>query len=214
MRNTKMKKSTKRILKYIIEFLIVAFGVFLGVFVSEWKSQKNVNKNTEKTLTFIIDEMNSNIEQFENTIEYQTNLMEDLDSLMEGLDNKDFEEVFYKNKKFRFNHLPSYQGLRFANLENIMYESAKINGVLQELNISTTQLIARLYQKQERYVSFGEQLNSKMLNINSESKVVDVLGIFELVQYDGINMGKWLLEELKNTKEELEKAKLDKAYKQ
>lgn len=209
-----MKKSSKTILKYFLEFFIVAFGVFLGVYVSEWNFQKKTDANTEKTLNFIVDEISVNITKLETSIDYQEDLIKSIDSLIALLNKDDFEAIFYRNKKFKFNKLPNYQGLRFSNLENIMFESAKINGVLQELNISTTQLIARLYQKQEGYKSFSTQVNSKFLNINSESKVVDVLSIFELVKYDGLSTEKWLLDELKNTKEKLEKTKHNKVYKQ
>jgi len=208
-----MNKKTKTILKYTIEFLIVGFGVFLGIFVSDWKSQQKIDDNSEKTLDYIVEEINSNISEVEKTIEYQTTLMEAVDSLFGKLDEKEVGAVFYKSNQVKFYKIPNYQGFRFSDLENIMFESAKINGVLKELNISTTQLIARLYQKQDNYISFAEQVNSKLLNINSESKVVDILGIFELVKYDGLSSAKWLLEELKKTKKGLEKIKQDRGYK-
>jgi len=211
-RMRKAKKSTVTIFKYFIELLIVAFGVFLGMFVSDWNIQKKTNQNIDKTLTFIISEIDSNIDKLENSIEYQTKIISSFDSVVNVLEETDLEIIYYKNKKFRFNDFPGWQGFRFSSLENIMYESAKINGVLQELNITTTQLIARIYQKQESYLEFARKVNNKLLTINSKTKVIDVMGTFELVKYDILSTEKWLLKELGNTKEELENIIQSKNY--
>ena len=110
-----MKKSSKTILKYFLEFFIVAFGVFLGVYVSEWNFQKKTDANTEKTLNFIVDEMSVNITKLETSIDYQEDLIKSIDSLIALLNKDDFEAIFYTNKKFKFNKLPNYKGLRFSN---------------------------------------------------------------------------------------------------
>jgi|GEM_PF-3632243 len=87
-----------------------------------------------------------------------------------------------------------------------MYESSKVNGVLQELNISTTRLIARIYQRQEGYVKFGELINNRLLEVDSESKIMDVLAMFELVEYDALSKVRWLKGELEITKDALVEA--------
>ena len=90
-----MRKSSNAILKYFLEFLIVAFGVFLGVYVGEWNSQKKTDENTEKTLTFIVDEMSTNITKLETSIDYQKKLVKSIDSLIARLNKEDFEAIFY-----------------------------------------------------------------------------------------------------------------------
>jgi len=202
-----MNKTTKTIAKYLIELLIVAFGVFLGFFVSEWKSQQKIDANTKKTISFIIDEMDSNIEKIEKAINYQQQLLTHVDTLSNTLNRVDVESIYYTNRKFRFDQLPNWRGFGFPNLENIMFESAKINGVLPELDITTTQLIARLYQKQQKYIIFGEQINDRLVTLNSATKVVDVLVLFEMVQFDGLVSGRQLLSEMQKTKEKLKETK-------
>ncbi len=209
---TAMKKTTKSIFKYLLEFLIVAFGVFLGVFVNDWNAQKKADENTEKTLSFILEEFDSNISKLETTLEYQDKILKSVDSTLVGLDRDDLEATYYTNRKFRFDKIPYWRGFGFPRLGDIVYESAKINGVLQELDISTTKLIARLYEKQDGFIEFGESINNKILSMNSETKVVDILVLFEQVKYDGTQTGMWLLNEMKKTKEELQKIKEDKQY--
>ncbi len=211
-RNQKMKKRLSTVLKYSIEFLIVAFGVYLGVFVSERNVQKKIDENTERSLTFIIEELDSNIDQLNNSIEYQTKIVSSLDSITQNLEDSDLEMIYYSNRKFRFNELPNWRGLGFSSLENISYESAKINGVIAELNINTTRMIARAYHNQQAYTEFSKKVNNKLLEIDSNSKIIDVLGIFELLKYDVLSTEQWLLNQLKEYKEELEKIKHDKGY--
>lgn len=207
-----MKKRTSTVLKYLIELLIVAFGVFLGVFISEKNAQKKINENTEKSLSFIIEELDSNINQLSNSIDYQTKIISSLDSVTQNLKESDLEMMYYSNRKFRFNELPNWRGMGFSSLENISYESAKINGVIGELNINTTRLIARAYQSQKGYSEFSKEVNRKLFEIDSNSKIIDVLGIFELLKYDVLSTEKWLLNELNNYKEKLEKTKHNKGY--
>ncbi len=206
------KKTTITILKYIIELLIVAFGVYLGVFVSERNAQKKIDENTEKSLTFIIEELNSNIDKLMNSIAYQTKIISSIDSATHNLKNSDLESIYYSNNKFRFNELPGWKGLGFSSLEDISYESSKINGVIAELNIKTTRLIARAYKNQKAYTEFSKEINNKLLEIDSSSKLIDVLGIFELLKYDVMSTENWLLQSLKKYKEELEKSKQNKSY--
>ena len=94
-----------------------------------------------------------------------------------------------------------------------MFESAKINGVLQELNIATTRMIAQAYKHKEVYSKINEQTNNKILSITSETKVKHVLSIFDLIKEDALETEEWLLMELVKTKEQLEKAKHNKTYK-
>jgi len=207
-----MKKGAFSILKYLIEFIIVAFGVFLGVFVSEKNAQNKINNNTEKSLTFIIEEIDSNIMKLTNSIDYQSQIIASLDSVTHNLRQSDIGNSYYKNRKFRFNNLPGWRGMGLPSLETISYESAKMNGVIGGLNIHTTRLIARAYNRQEAFTEFSKKVNNKLLEINSNTKLIDVLGIFELLKYDIFSTEKWLVNELKNFKEELEIIKKNKEY--
>lgn len=132
--------------------------------------------------------------------------MASVDRVIQSLDESDYKDIYYSNEKFRFHTLPNWRGLGFPALDNISFESAKINGVIGELNINTTQLIARAYQAQDGYIDFAKEVNKKLLEVNSDTKIIDVLGIFELLKFDVISTVKWLLNELKRTKEELEKS--------
>jgi len=103
-----MTKRSKTIVKYLVEFLVVAFGVFLGVFVIEWNTQNKTDQNTKRTLAFIIDEIDSNIEKLDHTTKYQTVLVSSADSITALLDEEVMKETFYNNDNFRLSYLPNW----------------------------------------------------------------------------------------------------------
>lgn len=189
---------------YLIESFIVAFGVFLGFYVSEWNSQKRNFENIEKSIRYITDEISGNITKIENSLDYQSKLILKIDSMKNLLNKDDLDRIYYKSEIFRINKIQNFKGLQFPNLENIMFESSKINGVFQDMNITTAQKITSLYKKQDSFIDFTEKVENKLLNLSSESKVVDVVGLVELLKYDGINFEKSLLDDLKSTKINLE----------
>jgi hypothetical protein len=121
--------------------------------------------------------------------------------------DKDLEAVYYTNTKFKHFNLPGWKGLGTAYPETIIYESAKISGVFQELNITTIKRIASIYKGLEMYSKFSQSQLDQLLAINSETKVIDVYRLIELIKFDMLNFEKALLNELKLSVKELKEIK-------
>jgi hypothetical protein len=190
--------------KYALEIVIVAFGVFLGVFAGEWNTKRNIEANNEKTLVFILDEIESNIEKFDRAVKYHKQLNHEVDSLWSTLETRDKLEKQFESNKFRYSNLPSWNTIGTANPDNIVFESAKISGVFQEIDIKTTKLIANAYKYIQLYQDISKATLEKMLATNSDTKIIDVYKIFYLLKYDVFAIEQSTLSILKKTRKDLE----------
>jgi len=182
--------------KYFFEALIVAFGVVLGLFLSEWNAQRKSDKNVENTLIYITNEIESNVVKFENAIKYHEQIALKFDSITASLTEKDLDAIYYTNTKFKHFEIPGWKGLGTATPETIIFESAKISGVFQELNITTIKSIASIYKRLEMYAKFSQSQLDQTIAINSETKVIDVYRIIELMKFDILSFEKSLVNEL------------------
>ncbi len=211
----KSKRIFQSIVKYSLDFLIVAFGVFLGVYLGEKKERKKIENNTYNAYTEIISELKSNAQRLENVILYHEQIAIELDSTTSLLTREDYELGYFYNKdRFNFTKMPGWKGFYTAGLSKTFYESAKISGVFQELNIKTMQLIASIYEAQDNYLDFSKQSLNKLLDMDSDTKVIDVVGQLQrLSKFDIYQTEIVLLNSIVNTMKELEKLKETKAYK-
>ena len=198
-----MKKPTKNIFKYFLEFMIVAFGVFLGIYVSNLQNEKKMESEREKSITYIIKELENNKKNVEKSIEYHQLIKSNLDSLVSNLTEKDVFENYIGNKKFRHNQIKGWNGVKLADIENTAFEGAKISGIIKEYDIELIQCISKTYNRQEKYSEFGNLLFDRMGSINSSTKIVDVLGTIQLMTTDLVLFEKQLLEEIESTQNEI-----------
>lgn len=198
-----MKDRKNYILKYAIEMLIVAFGVMLGIYVSEWKSVRKLKENASQSLSNIIIELETNSENLESCITYHTEIKENLMSFTEPLKEQELLEPYFENKHLHFTKIKDWKGVNLPKFESIAFESAKMNGVLQHIDIEQVQLIAAAYEQIDFNKEFGQSLFDKMINMSSSTKVIDALGMIELLSYDILNCEKKLRSDLTKICEDL-----------
>ncbi len=199
----KVKKSTKDIFKYVLEFLIVTFGVFLGIYTSDLQNEKKTKREKEKSINYILKELENNKINVEKSIEYHQLIKSNIDSLASSLTEKDNFENYLGNKKFRHNQIEGWNGVRLADIDNTAFEGAKISGIIQEYDIELIQIISKIYKRQEVYSKFGNSLLDRMLGINSSTKVIDVFGPIQLMTTDLLSLEKQLLKELEKVQKEI-----------
>jgi len=195
-----MKKQTKRIFKYLIEFLIVVSGVFLGVYASEIQSQKKITKEKEKSISYIIEELSNNKTSLKKSIKYHQLIKIESDSIGEIFNQEDLFKNYIGNKIFRHDQIKGWEGIKIANLESTAFEAAKISGIIKEYDIEFIQKISKIYNKQEAYLKFANSILTKMININSSSKVADAFGAIELMGYDLLQFEESILKDMEKIK--------------
>lgn len=180
----------KKIGKYILELLVVAFGVLLGLYVSNLNEKKHIQSNVDRTLEHIIAELESNVEKLERAYNYHDTLCVNFKNYQQSIEDLDFLEPHYRSE-FRHFKIPGWKGTHMAGLEDIAFESAKINGVFQELDIELTQQISRAYRIKDSYMTVAQAPLNKFIGLTTDSKVLDVIGILELMCNDITHQEKW-----------------------
>jgi hypothetical protein len=178
------KQVRKDVLKYLIELLIVAFGVFLGFYVSEWKSNQRVVRNTSQAIANIIEELEINETVLLKSIKYHEKIKENLWERTQTFSQAELRQPYFGSAAFHLTEIEGWVGVGLPAYESIAFEGAKMNGVLQEIDIETVQAIAGAYSKIEFCDEFGKSLFEKMIQMNSETKVADVVGMLELLTSD------------------------------
>jgi hypothetical protein len=198
-----MKISKKSFLKYLLELITVAFGVFLGIEVSEYKSEKKMRENVSVSINLIIDELQSNSLELEKSINYHQSIKLSFDSIRKNISRENAYLPYFSNNVFRHNAIPNWNGLGLPRIENVSYESAKIGGIFQELDIDKIKLISNAYKKLSTSTELGKGLTTRLIELNSDTKVLDVIGIFELLTNDVLMTETYLKNNLDQTIEKL-----------
>lgn len=198
-----MKITKKSFLKYFLELLIVAFGVFLGIEVSEYKSEKKMRENVTESLTLIADELKSNSLRLEKSINYHQSIKTSFDSIRENISKENVHLPYFSNEIFKHNSIPNWNGLGISRTEDIAFESAKIAGVFQELDIERIKLISNAYKNLSVNTELGNSLTTKFMGIDSNTKILDIIGIFELLTNDVLMTEIYLKKNLEETIEKL-----------
>ena len=112
------------------------------------------------------------------------------------------EDVFlpyFSNNVFRHNSIPNWNGLGIPGIEDIAFESAKISGIFQKLDIEKIKLISSAYKKLTSNTELGKSLTTKLVGIDSNTKILDVIGILELLTNDVLEIEKYLKKDLDET---------------
>ncbi len=190
-----MKEIKNELLKYLIELFIVAFGVFLGIIISENKANNQINRNVKNSITYIIDELETNSGNLKKSIKYHEMIKENLSSFR-SLKEKDLLAPYFGSQIFHFTKIKGWTGINLPKFENIAFESAKISGIFQEMDIASVQTISRAYKQIAFNEDFGKSLFEKMIAMNSETKTIDAIGMIQLLTTDVLSSEKSLDREL------------------
>ena len=161
----------------------MAFGVILGLFVSNWNEKKNIEAKVEKTLTHIVAELETNVERLDTAYVYHSRICVSIDSVLSDLPEEEFLLPVYKSN-FKHYEIPGWNGVGIPGTEKIAFESAKVNGFFEEIDIEQIQDISRAYKLLESYGQLSKAPLEKFLGLGSDSKVLDIVGILELICYD------------------------------
>ncbi|KAA1244123.1 hypothetical protein [Aquimarina sp. RZ0] len=199
----------KTILKYGIEFLIVTFGVFLGMYVSELQNEKKVKIEKEKSISYILEELENNKKNIKKSITYHQAIKTEIDSVTPTLLEKDVYATYFGNHKFRHNELKGWNGITLAEVVNTAFEGAKISGIIKEYDIGLIYKVSKIYNLQKGYTELGNSILDRMININSSAKVIDVLVSIQLMTNDLLIYEKKILSEIESIETEIKKSYLN-----
>jgi len=189
----------KNIIKYLIEFLIVAFGVFLGSYANEKQNEKKINKNKEKAIENIISELENNKKKLENAIEYHQLYKAYFDSIVQTIPKESYKELYIESDKFRYYKAKEWKGFGFAEFESTAFETAKMSGALQNMDIQLLQEISNIYNQTKHLENLDNKINDLMYEGDYNIKVFDVITKIALIIGDNFNLEKNLNKKLEES---------------
>jgi len=189
----------KDIIKYLIEFLIVAFGVFLGSYANEKQNEKKINKNNEKAIENIISELENNKEKLNNAIEYHKVLKVYFDSIMATIPKKSLKENYIESGKFRYFKAKEWKGFGFAEFESTAFETAKMSGTLQNMNIQSLQEISYIYNQIKSLEILDKKITESMYEGDYNMTIFDMIGKIALIVGDNFNKEKRIIKDLEKS---------------
>lgn len=171
------------------------------------QQEKKLRSNENKSINVIVEELSSNNENLQESITYHEMIKVSFDSLRNTLTKEDIYLPYFLNKKFSNQKIKGWKGLQLPNLDNTGFEVSKMSGILQNMDFETIELISKIYKQKQLLDVEGQTNKNRILNINSESKTIDMAANFELFTNDILNREKMLLEKLNQTIEKLPKKK-------
>ena len=191
-----MKISKLDILKYSIDLVIVISGVFLGIYISGLKENRSINLEKEKSIKYIISELENNLKLINGHITYHELIKQQIDSIIPTLS----EEVKFSSFiKYRDNEIKGWEGFLYARIQYTAFEGAKLSGIMQEMDLELIQEISYIYTFQKAYSDFGTSILNKAFETNSSTKVIDFLDIIQIMTSDLLNLEKGLSDEIEKT---------------
>jgi hypothetical protein len=185
------------IIKYGIELFIVMIGVFLGMLASEWNTNRSQELLLQTSLSNISLELETNENYLKNSLRYHEKINEILDSIWKIID----KAKLYKNfmEVHGFSQIPNWKGIGMRTMQNSSYESAIIGKAFVNMNPTILEKISKIYSDFSTYNSTKEKITDKIININSETKLIDVLLTIEIMRSDIMNYEKYLKDECEKT---------------
>ncbi|MDX9799676.1 MAG: hypothetical protein RBT05_12565 [Bacteroidales bacterium] len=196
----KMKHTIKKsVAKYLVELLIVAFGVFLGIMVSEQKAKNRTNENISNSRDMIVEELEVNRQNLVHAVEYHEKIKKGFDTLKTNLSEDIIFSFYFSSNKFRQEQIPGWSGLGIYKIEDVAFESAKISGIFHSMDINDVKQISSAYRQLHSYSEFGTMITQKVIAMDSQTKILDVVGILEMLTNDFLNNEKHLMNDLDKT---------------
>ena len=167
--------------------------------VMQMKNEKKINKNKEKAIENIISELENNKEKLENAIEYHQLFKVYFDSIVATISKETYKDRYFESGKFIYFKAKEWKDFGFANFESTAFETAKMSGTLQNMDIQLLQEISYIYNKTKNLEDLDKKISDKMYEGDYNLKVFDVIMNVNLIVGDNFIMEKDLINELEES---------------
>ena len=192
-----MKINKTDLWRYAIELVIVMVGVFLGILVSDWNEGRNHERLKQTLLSNMVAELETNKLRLDNAYEYHSKSFSILDSLWKSWDQSTLIKPFFEGRGFM--QIPNWKGIGIPLLKKSSYESAVISNIFPDMNPKLLEQISNIYDDITIYTSGREKIVDRMYNINSNTKLMDVFLIIEIIRGDILSSEKYLSNKCEKT---------------
>ena len=163
----------KRIGQFLFQLLPVALGVYLGIVASNWNERSKMKTLKQETIDRLIVEYKSNTEQLKYAAAYHIEVSQNIDSLIRNLPAEALATPFFKNGGFSI--VQGWQGVNMPSLDYSVYQTALMNGTLNELKFETLRRINQINNteaeqfRDSTYASYVVDLGGQIVRNNLSS---------------------------------------------
>lgn len=123
-----MKQKIKNL---FIQIIPVMIGVYLGFLISDWSENQKLIKQRQILIASMLSEIETNQQNLAKLIDYHRMLLD--------------SSRFYAKSEISLQQSNFIKGTRMTKLPNSAYNTGIQTGIINELPITTIQLINRLY---------------------------------------------------------------------
>lgn len=132
--------------KILLEAGMIVLSILLALFINEWRSDYNDRLETNKMLSNIIEEMDSNQVFIDNLISYHTVVLE---KIQQAALNDSLESTFLKNGYFEIGGVAP-KGIKQGDLHSIAWIVAKEEKISNRITFKESQMLFSVYDQQFR----------------------------------------------------------------
>ena len=184
------QNKTGKYLKYAIgEILLVVIGILIALSINTWNQNRITKLKEKKTLTQLVQNLNSNLQQFSNNIKFENDMIKSIDILLYHIENKKPYASFLMGHAIKtgyWEHMTitssTYEGLKANNFDVIGSETLK-NNIIELFEVdypNSKEIINAVAATEAISLSAPMQLKYELFNaVNYEKAVND----FEYLNY-------------------------------
>ena len=132
--------------KILLEAGMIVLSILLALFINEWRSNYNDRLETNKMLSNIIEEMDSNQVFIDNLISYHTVVLE---KIQQAALSDSLESTFLKNEYFEISEVAP-KGIKQGDLHSIAWIVAKEEKISNRITFKESQMLFSVYDQQFR----------------------------------------------------------------
>ena len=93
--NLIMENKTGKYLKYAIgEIVLVVIGILIALSINNWNQNRITKLKEKKTLIELVQNLNSNLEQFSSNIKVENDIIKSVEILIDHIENKSLLLLF------------------------------------------------------------------------------------------------------------------------
>lgn len=148
----KFSKLKTALYRGLLQILPIMFGVYLGFSLNNFGEQQKLNQQKNTYEQMLKNEIQDNLKQIKKASIYHKKITKDFIDIRESNDIKK-----------AFNDY-SMAGLRPGIVSNSAFETGIQTGIIQEFDLETIQHLNKLYNYQQKYDNYNEQMLNSFLS--------------------------------------------------
>lgn len=199
---TMNKERTYKLGPILLEMLLIFFGLYFAMLFTNMNEESKREDTKILHMKNILTEIELNIQSLIPAQEYHQIISDTLQIVFKNMTDKEATRSFGPHT---FRSMKFWQGTKTPSLRISAYEASINSGVMSDFDIDVLNRISEAYSYIADYKSYTSTYFQGFIALNSQNNQYDVLYMMMLFSNDAKGIEYMILEQLKNTKADLEK---------